>query len=167
MTQIFLVQEIDNGSPQEPTVFHDEIKAGEHFQKIVTAKNIRFRSKVESESWQQYRDSFSDYYHSKSFPFDTIDWEIHWFAPTTKDDALTINLSLPVVTDPFNEIEIHPCRVIDHSTEQCEPDEAHFWSLYLHLVEGGLNCIADFSTRTQAESFAFFLRTFQKFNRLS
>lgn len=61
----------------------------------------------------------------------------------------------------FNTIdgfEIHPCEVTnpgepDEEVEQCEPEEAHFYSVYAHLKEGGLYCLVDCETETAANIF--------------
>lgn len=58
---------------------------------------------------------------------------------------------------PFDGFEIHPCRIFssgDHElVEQCDTEEAEFWSVYIHLKEGGLSCIADCNSREEAEKF--------------
>ena len=38
--------------------------------------------------------------------------------------------------------------------EVCERDDAHFWSVYGHLVDGGLECFEDFPTEAEADAFA-------------
>ncbi|MCB1094686.1 MAG: hypothetical protein KDN22_03810 [Verrucomicrobiae bacterium] len=38
--------------------------------------------------------------------------------------------------------------------EQCKPEEADLWSVFGHLVEGGLECFGDFPTEAEATSFA-------------
>lgn len=73
-----------------------------------------------------------------------------------------ITTSFPLVRQSFNAIEIHPCRLIDqNSIEQCEDHQADFWSVYIHLSEGGLECIADFSTEELAIQFNDFLDSFK------
>lgn len=68
------------------------------------------------------------------------------------------NLFVP--TGKFDEFEYHPCKVVDEdknlkkeiqSIEQCEPEEAEFWSVYVHLIGGGLDCIADCATEDEAK----------------
>lgn len=59
----------------------------------------------------------------------------------------------------FDGLEVHPVRDYHQSGEQtwcepCEPHEAQFWSVYGHLSEGGVECIEDFETEEQAQSFA-------------
>lgn len=57
-------------------------------------------------------------------------------------------------------LEIHPVRELtdedDGSSycEQCEPHEAQFWSVYGHLKEGGVLCLEDFPSETEARAFA-------------
>jgi hypothetical protein len=43
----------------------------------------------------------------------------------------------------FDAIEVHPCHAVGCADgtvfiEQCEPDEAHFWSVYCHCLWGGV-----------------------------
>ncbi len=59
----------------------------------------------------------------------------------------------------YDGLEIHPVRVYETREdktfcEQCEPEEADFWSVYGHLIEGGVECIDDFAAEAQAERFA-------------
>lgn len=58
-------------------------------------------------------------------------------------------------------LEVHPvCDLYagedtdETCCEICEPEEAHFWSVYGHLQAGGINCLADFDTRAEAYAFA-------------
>ncbi len=62
----------------------------------------------------------------------------------------------------WDDIEIHPIREEKDMKgqtfcEQCEPGEEDFWSVYLHLVEGGLTCIADLPSKKDAESLQYLL----------
>ena len=49
----------------------------------------------------------------------------------------------------YDGVEMHPvaCEVIDgiECFEQCDRDypNIRYWSVYLHMVEGGITCIAD------------------------
>lgn len=59
----------------------------------------------------------------------------------------------------YDAVEVHPVREYPDTEggtfcEQCEPEEAHFWSVYGHLKEGGLECFEDFETEEKAEAFA-------------
>jgi hypothetical protein len=63
----------------------------------------------------------------------------------------------------FNAIEVHPCCVVGFAdgvdlVETCEPEDAHFWSVYGHFVTGGIDCFEDFATKAEAEAFAAKLR---------
>lgn len=61
----------------------------------------------------------------------------------------------------FDGFEIHPCLMAgedEHGQvilEQCDEDDPALsvWSVYGHLVAGGLECLADFERREQAEDF--------------
>lgn len=63
----------------------------------------------------------------------------------------------------FDAVEVHPVmswQDPDDSSsylcEVCDPvtDEPSFWSAYVHLVEGGVDCIGDFATEQQAIDYA-------------
>lgn len=61
----------------------------------------------------------------------------------------------------FDAFEIHPCLTAgedEHGQvilEQCNEDDPGIsvWSVYGHLVTGGLECLADFEDRQQADEF--------------
>ena len=59
----------------------------------------------------------------------------------------------------FDALEIHPCMVIGHDSmdneivEQCDPDAAHFWTVYGHLRTGGVDAFEDFATEAEAVAF--------------
>jgi hypothetical protein len=59
----------------------------------------------------------------------------------------------------FDALEIHPCAVIDRdcdgteTVEQCEPQDAHFWTVYGHLRSGGVDAFEDFPTEAEAIAF--------------
>ncbi len=51
---------------------------------------------------------------------------------------------------PVSDIEVHPCIDDGEDTYQCDPEEAHFWSVYVRYNPnqndksfGGVDCIAD------------------------
>jgi hypothetical protein len=51
----------------------------------------------------------------------------------------------------FDAYEIHPCHEHENGVEQCEPHEAHFWTLYGHIPGAGVEAIGDFRTKELAE----------------
>lgn len=61
---------------------------------------------------------------------------------------------------PIDNLEVHPCMEINEEgdVEQCEPEEAQFWSVYVHYEGGGLDCIADCDTSDQAYELVNFLK---------
>ena len=66
----------------------------------------------------------------------------HFQTPEFYNDA--------IITE-WNAIEIHPViHLGEGSFETCEPEEADFYSVYLHAVSGGLICIADVPTEQHA-----------------
>lgn len=61
--------------------------------------------------------------------------------------------------DDYDGIEVHPCAKVgcgpdDCCVETCERDEAQFWSAYVHLKAGGVECIGDFATEQEAWDYA-------------
>jgi hypothetical protein len=73
------------------------------------------------------------------------------------ENAITIEFVADIMED-WDNVEVHPCKDYPEGTEQCEPEEAEFWSVYLHMVAGGLCCIADLPTQELAETFADMVR---------
>ena len=58
----------------------------------------------------------------------------------------------------FDGYEIAPCQRFEEPDspgkfyfEQCEPHEAHVWTLYGHIPRQGVEAIGDFATRQHAE----------------
>lgn len=85
-------------------------------------------------------------------------------SPIETAKAVTPSWMMEIQT--FDAIEVHPvCNVgQDGQTgtlycEVCTPEEADFWSVYGHLKEGGVDCLEDFPTQEEAETFAARLRS--------
>lgn len=81
-----------------------------------------------------------------------------------------INPDFQNLSEPFDGFEIHPCKQFEDPkgvqfVEQVEPEEAEFWSVYVHNVSGGLACIADFATEAQAEAFQILCESLLIFNK--
>ena len=59
----------------------------------------------------------------------------------------------------FDALEIHPCIVIGYDgmggdiVEQCEPEDAHFWTVFGHFRTGGVDDFEDFATEAEAMAF--------------
>jgi hypothetical protein len=59
----------------------------------------------------------------------------------------------------FDALEIHPCAVIGHDStgrdivETCEPQDAHFWTVYGHYRTGGIHAFEDFASEAEAWDF--------------
>lgn len=78
------------------------------------------------------------------------------------------------IEQPIDGLEIHPCKIIDPAkykgdkevVEQCEEGEEDFWSVYVHFVEGGLQCIADYSTKSEAMELESLLNSLLVCNKL-
>lgn len=70
----------------------------------------------------------------------------------------------PCILDPelYDAVEVQPIRDFGHPSgdpslscvEPCEPHEAHFWSAYVHLKRGGVECIGDFPDEESATAYA-------------
>lgn len=63
--------------------------------------------------------------------------------------------------DSYNAVEIHAVReskasieTIDEAMMGLEKDAHYYWGVYLHLTEGGIEWVADFTTKEKAEIFA-------------
>ncbi len=62
--------------------------------------------------------------------------------------------------DAWDNIEVSPVHYTDlfvdgrQCVEVCEEHEVHFWSVYLHQVEGGVQCVADLPSKELAHSLA-------------
>lgn len=60
--------------------------------------------------------------------------------------------------EAWDALEVDPVKVLGKTVdgeevcEQVEEGQEDFWSVYVHLVSGGLECIADVETKQQAES---------------
>ena len=78
-----------------------------------------------------------------------------------------LNIEVPTPCPAWNNIEVHPVKEFKKGTknafcEQCEPKEADFWSVFLHLTEGGLLCVADLPTEELANDLEQLLMLTQK-----
>ena len=47
-----------------------------------------------------------------------------------------------------------PAIVEETYDDPADDHRCAFWSVYLHLTEGGLDCVGDFTTRQDAENYA-------------
>lgn len=54
----------------------------------------------------------------------------------------------------WQDMEVSPVLNNDGGCEVCDEENAEFWSVYLHQIEGGVQCIADLHTKKQAEQLA-------------
>lgn len=62
------------------------------------------------------------------------------------------------IDELWDEAEYHPVREIEPLVfEQCREGREDFWSVYVHLITGGLMCVADVETKEQAASLASLL----------
>ena len=73
---------------------------------------------------------------------------------------ICLNPELIDVNTPYDHAEYHPVKDVSPSEEectmfeQCESSEADMWSVYLHIPEQGLECIADCSDSKTASDLA-------------
>jgi hypothetical protein len=72
--------------------------------------------------------------------------------------AFTLTPEWMLAIRDFDGLEISPCCVVislgQECIETCEPDAAHFWTVYGHCREGGVSAFEDFPTPQAARSFA-------------
>lgn len=80
---------------------------------------------------------------------------------TPIDEAKAVTPWWMMAIRQYDGLEIHPVRNIESDPatgnifcEPCEPEEAHLWSVYGHLIEGGVQCFEDFATEAEARAFA-------------
>jgi hypothetical protein len=56
--------------------------------------------------------------------------------------------------DHYDGVEVAPCREVgagaQADVERCQPADASFWSVYLHLALGGVDCVGDMPTKDEA-----------------
>jgi hypothetical protein len=83
------------------------------------------------------------------------------YGATDERDVLR-HLAAQLAADPrFDAFEYHPCLKASEDElgaaclEQCDDNdpEASVWSVYGHLVDGGLECVADFGFKIEAVEF--------------
>lgn len=59
------------------------------------------------------------------------------------------------ITGAWNAVEVWPVREEDGVTcVPCEEGQEHFWSVYVHLMEGGVTCVADLPDKAAAYALA-------------
>ena len=59
----------------------------------------------------------------------------------------------------WDDIEIQPVFCNDNGNcEVCDEGQESFWSVYLHQVGGGVQCVADLPTQELAEKLASLLK---------
>lgn len=57
----------------------------------------------------------------------------------------------PAQVEPFDAIEYLPVfEDEDGSVSVCEEGQHSYWAVYIHMVGGGIDCIADVATKEQA-----------------
>jgi len=75
-------------------------------------------------------------------------------SPIHSAKALTLDRMRDIQS--FDALEIHPCAVVGNDSmggelvEPCEPDDAHFWTVYGHHRTGGVDPLEDFATEAEA-----------------
>ncbi len=62
----------------------------------------------------------------------------------------------------WDDIEVQPVKNLGDACEVCDEHEADFWSVYLHQVQGGVQCIADLPSKELAEAFSTLLNNGSK-----
>lgn len=78
-------------------------------------------------------------------------------SPIDAAETLTPDWMLDIQS--FDALEIHPCALVaidgdgTEIVEQCEPEQAHFWTVYGHYRAGGVDAFEDFATEAEAVAF--------------
>jgi hypothetical protein len=67
----------------------------------------------------------------------------------------------------WDTLEVHPVKNISTDSEstqfeQCEPNEADMWSVYIHMPDQGLECIADCDSESTANDLVTLINTLIK-----
>ena len=58
----------------------------------------------------------------------------------------------------WDNTEVHPIMILpDETHTHCEPNEATYWSVFIHFEFGGLENIADFETEAMANEFEYLI----------
>ncbi|MBK9511007.1 MAG: hypothetical protein IPP61_11000 [Cytophagaceae bacterium] len=65
----------------------------------------------------------------------------------------------------WDDFEYYPIIKENDFCEECEIGEESFWSVFVHLKEGGLACIADVPNQSDALRLISFLKVLQKNNK--
>lgn len=73
-----------------------------------------------------------------------------------KDKSVDLPKFYPLESKtPWDTVEIHPIIEIEKGAfEFIQEGKESFWSVYLHQINGGLKCIADVSSKLEAELLA-------------
>lgn len=83
------------------------------------------------------------------------------------NSQITLYNDLMGESTTFDYVEVHPVKeekdyILDNGEiselgsfyEQCEEHEAEMWSIYIHMPENGIECIADCDTKETANALA-------------
>lgn len=79
--------------------------------------------------------------------------ELHQDSESLSFNSLIFDKSIEPGSKPLDAIEVHGCMLVDNgAVEQTSDEFAQFYSVYAHLRDGGLVCVADCSTRDAANA---------------
>ena len=88
-----------------------------------------------------------------------VGWENAVPYGATQDSAYQLLVTQLARDARFDAFEVHACMTVGEDEqgltilEQCDDSQASLWSVYGHLVTGGLECLGDFNTRAKAGIF--------------
>jgi hypothetical protein len=88
-----------------------------------------------------------------------VGWENAVPYGATQDSAYKILVAQLASDARFDAFEVHACMTVGEDEqgvtllEQCDDSQASLWSVYGHLIAGGLECLGDFNTRAKAGIF--------------
>lgn len=123
---------------------------------VITKWAMEFVDKYKYVQWEKLKEDQK--YVAEDIPETYEDWDeiVRWYGlKRLKEEypvlfngyPLKAKVKLPAFTVPTDSqwdcFEIQPIKEFEGVCEVCDPEEAEFWSVYVHLVRGGVDCIAD------------------------
>jgi len=77
---------------------------------------------------------------------------------TTGTATKYLDIVPEAVPDQWDNVEVEAVTDLGDQIERCKEKDADFWSVYLHRVNAGVQCIADLPTKELAKNLAETIR---------